>query len=74
MATMISNALSLSCEGTVESSNVDEDRVGEHGLATGFAIDEETHDERWLAFDRLLQVSFGTIPPAYLFGAPPLDL
>ena len=75
MDSMNINALATLGDSTVEPSDAYEDlRADEREQATVSASDEELRNQRWQAFDRLLQVSFGAIPPAYLFNSLPLDL
>jgi hypothetical protein len=70
MASIISNALAIPGDSTVEPGDAYEDlRADEREQTSISASDEEIRHQRWQAFDRLLQVSFGMIPPAYLFNS-----
>lgn len=75
MDSMNISALATLDDSMVEPSDIYADlRADEREQATVSATDEELRNQRWHAFDRLLQVSFGAIPPAYLFNSLSLDL
>jgi hypothetical protein len=75
MDSMNINTMATLGDNTFEPADANDDlRADGREQATVSASDEELRNQRWQAFDRLLQVSFGAIPPAYLFNSLSLDL
>ena len=71
MASTMNNSLELAVDGAVELDEVCDEMSTAQREQT-IAADEQSR-QRWQALDRLLEVSFGAISPAYLFNSFPLD-